>query len=222
MNTKTLLTSVIIAASSILTGCSANGVPAPAIQSNTMTQNVEKIFIGIPALMAIEGSSVRLDDKWFVTGMHNKYILDNTGNEVYYHPTCDIALVREDGNSSEVSKVVENEEIAVVGYPLYYPTISINKGKHIGFMNFSDGPWKDCDAFELSTATTMAGISGGGVFNKNQQLVGVISGVVFQELPIIGGDFDGQTPRFTSYFVNLYKVRGWLTEITGVDYFNNK
>ncbi|CAL9962169.1 protease [Vibrio phage D148] len=200
-----------------LSGCAANGIPTPSLQSNAMTDGVEKIFVGIPVMASIEGSTARLDEEWFVTAAHNRLILDSTGHEVYYHPTCDIALVREKGISAEVAKVVENEEISVVGYPVNYPTITVNEGKHIGFVRIQ--AYRDCDAFEMSTATTMSGISGGGVYNKDHQLIGVIDGIIYQSLPIVGGDFDGQNVSNTSYFTNLYEVRGWLTEITGKEYF---
>lgn len=200
----------------LLMGCVMNGVPNITLTSSEVTKRVEKIFVGVPILLAVEGSSARLDEEWFVTAAHNKLILDSTKGEVYYHPTCDIALVKEEGLGSEVAPLVVNESLRLVGYPLGLP-ISINSGTHIGFVNIAD--YVNCTATDITTATTISGMSGGGVYNNSDQLVGVVGGVITDDLYINGGLYDKQTLTTSTYFTNLYEVREWLTEVTGNEYF---
>jgi hypothetical protein len=193
-----------------------NGIPNVTLTSNKVTERVEKIFVGVPVLLSLEGSSARLDEEWFVTAAHNKLILDTTQGEVYYHPTCDIALVKEEGLGSEVAPLVVNESLRLVGYPIGLP-ISINSGTHIGFVNIAD--YVNCTATDIATATTISGMSGGGVYNNSDQLVGVVGGVITDDLYINGGLYDKQTLTTSTYFTNLYEVREWLTEVTGNEYF---
>ena len=204
----------------LLQGCTFNGIPKPTLASDVKTENVEMLFIGVPYMFAVQGSKVRLDDEWYVTSQHNKLIIDGQGKDVYYHPTCDIALVNETGDGeTELANLLKNEKIQFVGYPLLFPVISVNHGKHISDFDIIGGVYDDCNAFEISTTTTMSGMSGGGVFNSSEGLVGVISGKINLPMKVSGGEYDGQIVEDVSYFVNLHKVRGWLKEITGNDYF---
>ncbi len=203
MKTTLLLTSLL------LTGC-ANGLPELSTSTTKQTQSVEKIFVGVPFLMGLEGSSVRLDDNWMVTAAHNKSILKAQLKEVYYHETCDIALYRSQGTSTtKVGKVYENETLTTIGYPVGLPLAS-TQGNYVGEIDVDN--W-DC-TMSASTNVTMGGMSGGGVFNDKGELVGVVHG-------FISGDvvWSSKSVKSPSVFLSLYAVKGWLTEMTGVEYF---
>ncbi|AOQ26824.1 hypothetical protein [Vibrio phage S4-7] len=203
-------------------GCVMNGIPNFTLTKTSSTERVEKIFTGIPLLLSVEGSSVRLDDTWYLTAAHNKTIMTLKLDDVYYHPYCGIALVKEyeEGVSPVTfSSIKENEPLTLIGYPMGTPLAS-NQGYHVGFLNIAS--YIKCTAVDATTATTVSGMSGGGVFNSNEEVVGVIGGIVTDDITIIGGKYDQQTLTTSSYFTNVYEVRDWIESVTGVDYFKEE
>lgn len=65
-------------------------------------------------------------------------------------------------------------------------------------------------------------MSGGGVFNSSEEVVGVIGGIVTDDITIIGGKYDQQTLTTSSYFTNVYEVRDWIESVTGNNYFKGE
>lgn len=194
-----------------LTGC-ANGIPNinTEIDHGIEVSN-EKIFVGIPLFASLEGTTARLDSEWIVTAAHNKLILSMTKDEVYYHPTCDIALIRSQGTSyTEVGKVYEGQLVTHVGYPIGLP-LSTGKGSYVGeIVAINRGPCQ----MSATTGVLMSGMSGGGTYNHRNELVGVNHGYAWGDV-----QFPNVTVSQPAIFVSLYRVRDWLTEITGNDYF---
>lgn len=198
-----------------LPGCVMNGIPTPSTEDTAQTRSVEKVFTGVPVLLSMEGSVARLDDEWMVTAAHNKPIFQLTGRtEVIYHPSCDIAVYRDNGVSeTKVGTALIGEEVDHIGYPVGMPQATTT-GVVIGDVNV---PNYDC-VFTATDAAMMSGMSGGGVYNKAGELVGINQGIMFSELEWL----DGRTADNTAIFVSLLTVRDWLIEVTGNDYFNGR
>lgn len=201
---------VLVGLSLLLLGC-ANGVPSidTSIAPKGVIETVEKTFIGIPPVLSMEGSKVRLDQEWVLTVKHNSPILTVLGEEVYYHQTCDIALIRDPAVNSKGNRVgwlYAGDEVYLIGYPLGFP-LSVNKGKYVAdFMIDTD----TCN-YSGVTATVMGGQSGGGVFNKKGELVGIIVG--FSKVTL-----QGKAYHSIGTIVPLGGVLDWITEITGKEY----
>ncbi|MCC2525804.1 serine protease [Vibrio coralliilyticus] len=196
----------------VLTGC-ANGIPdISANIDNDIEQSNEKIFVGLPVLASLEGTTVRLDDSWLLTAKHNHAILALQGADVYYHPDCDIALIRDDGISHTKVGVIHRDQKAThVGYPIGLP-MSSSQGEYVGDI-FVSG-WDKCQK-SATTGVVMAGMSGGGVYNEKGELIGINHG--FSNATITWQDTDVHRP---AVFVSLYAVRDWLRTVTGKEYFD--
>jgi len=180
----------------------------------SVIDSVEKLFVGIPVLASMEGSTVRLDEDWVLTVKHNKPILALQLKEVYYHPTCDIALYREKGDNSVkgVAKPYIDEEVYHVGYPIGLP-ISVNKGKIVGNVNMKEYP--ECRVI-ATTGVVASGMSGGAVINSKGELLGVNWGYATSTIYWNNGtklDYGG-------VFVPIQYVNDWIISVTGKDYFN--
>ncbi|WP_136483361.1 serine protease [Vibrio sp. H11] len=195
----------------LLTGCSSQWIARSDIDG-TIEQNNQKIFIGIPVLASLEGSMARLDESWILTAKHNRVILALQGREVYYHPYCDIALVKNAGTiSAAVGMVFNGQEILHVGYPIGLP-LSASKGKYVGDV-FVQG-WDGCQ-MSATTGVVSSGMSGGGVYNDHAELIGINHGYVSGSVlwP------NGEQASHPAVFVSLYAVKDWLQLVTGKDYY---
>jgi hypothetical protein len=191
-----------------LTGCvSATGLPNLMIsdQPDVIKENTSKLFVGVPALLALEGSSVRINQDWLVTAAHNKPILSMLGKEVVYHPTCDIALIKESGEGGvDLGLVYDGDEIKASGYPTML-SLAINSGKVLGGIKLPDFKYGEECVYIAFDAANISGMSGGGVFNESNQLVGTISSN--------GKLSDGSRVSFATPIVF---VSDWIKSNTGV------
>lgn len=202
---------ILLLVTLVMTGC-ANGLPdVNGNIQDDIEKNNEKIFVGIPFFMGMEGSTARLDDQWLVTAAHNKPILEVTGKEVFYHPTCDIALIRKDGDTNHsIGVVYPGQSVTHIGYPLGLP-LSSSKGVYVGDVNV-DG-WENCQ-MSGTTGVIMQGMSGGGVYNEAGELIGVNHGFASGDVA-----WPEQSIHSPAVFVSLYAVRDWLESVTGQHYF---
>lgn len=195
----------------LLVGCANTTPEYDEIKTLALATN-EKIFIGIPSLFALEGTMVRLNEEWLLTPKHNKLLLQlqgyRDGVDVFYHPTCDIALVKEEGvGRSEVGLLYEGQTVYQAGYAIYQG-FTVEKGVYLGDI-IANG-WEKC-FMAASTAENSMGLSGGAVYNKDGVLVGVTHGTASG---IIKWD-NGNAANYPSVFTPLYSVKDWLHELTG-------
>jgi len=198
----------------ILTGC-ANGIPdITSEKPEAVVRRTRKMFVGVPVLLSMEGSFVALDDKYAVTVAHNKAILDFQNKEYWIHPTCDIAVFRNDSDeTANVGLVYKGEAIYHSGYPIGLP-MAYNEGSYTGEVDMNDR--KGCTQ-SLTSSVIMQGMSGGGAWNSKGELVGVNVGYTnYVTFP------DGSIQESPGVFQSLYGVKDWLKEVTGNDYFNGR
>ncbi|AUR92150.1 hypothetical protein NVP1170O_037 [Vibrio phage 1.170.O._10N.261.52.C3] len=221
------LTTLILVLSS-LTGCANRAVIDISGESNIDPLGVEKIFVGIPSLSALEGSTVRLDSEWVLTVKHNKPILiTQPWKEVYYHPTCDIALIRDSGEtpSYKVGRLFAGDQVFHAGYPVMR-SYTVTKGLFVGSDQDVDevGNYiEDSCMYSFSNTAIVSGMSGGGTFNEHGNLIGVNVGFINETIkftdPISGITRVGVYP---TKFLSILAVKDWLKDVTGRDYTLNR
>ena len=213
MTLKKKLAISSIAILPLLTGCAMNGLPNPAPElPDSIVEGVEKIYAGIPFALAFEASRVRLDNEWALTAAHNELILTLTGQEYYIHPNCDVALVRLDGKQPNYKFGLAKafKKVTHVGYPAYMPQSS---GEGIYFMDVIVENYPECMK-SMTTGSMMTGMSGGGVFNDKNELVGINHGWYnFNSFEHEGVIYDSP-----SVFVSFLPIIDWIEAITGKTY----
>ena len=193
----------------LLAGCVANGFYegiALETPEHVLSEN-KKIFVGMPYVVSLIGSSAKYNDEWRVTAAHNRWLISK--EEAYFHPFCDFALFRDSSGESKKSKlgyILENEEVYHVGYPLGL-SISSHKGTYIGeILN----PVDNC-VYSASDATLISGMSGGGAYNKYGDLVGVNIGIMHGNIKWP----DGRVGFSPSIFISINAVKIFIEEVIG-------
>jgi hypothetical protein len=201
---------------SLLSGCVANGIPIGVSKDapDGVSDNTMKKFIGIPSVIAIEGSAAKLDENWIITVAHNRPMLPK---DTVYHPKCDIALYKQRTNLKTLKEglVYKNRNVYHIGYPSVQIPLpeTVQKGVYKGdVIDPSDG----C-IYSATTATIASGMSGGGVVNQKGELIGVTRGIMYGEIKWE----DGTIVNSPAIFVPLYRFRDWIKSVTGVDYYEN-
>lgn len=195
----------------VLISCTHNGMPSISDESTpeVVVQSTHKMFIGVPMLLSLEASYVTIGNGWALTAAHNKHIITLTGRKVIYHPYCDIALIRvsEDTTTVDLGKVYLRENIYASGYPVNFP-LAYSKGEFIGDVILSGSP--EC-VQSLSSFTVMSGMSGGGVWNDKEELVGTVVGILDEAtMP------DGTVYKDVSVWQPLFAVKDWIYKHTGM------
>lgn len=208
----------ILALPIVLSGCVANGIPSvlPNDYSPVISHNTEKLVVGIPYVIGLEQSAVRISDEWILTAAHGSMILDIKFDDVIYHPTCDVALVKSSGDGgAELGYVYSGETVYTSGYPAMMP-LSVNSGTYSGDSIIPFHPTSPECVYSITDATVGSGMSGGGVF-ANDELVGVISGIAWnvefndKKLSHLNGSD-------VTMFVPLAAVEAWITEHTNIKF----
>lgn len=194
----------------LLTACAYN-YPPTSVENvpEKVLANTYKIFAGIPLLASLEGSSVRYSADWVLTSAHNELILQLTGKEYYKHPICDIALYKDvidnDTHTPRITTglVYQGEMMYHTGYPIGLP-MTVSGGIYIGDIIEKDG----C-RYSVSSAGIIGGTSGGGVWNSNNELVGITRGYI-KGTTKWG---DGREAKDHGVFVPLAGYQDWIDSI---------
>ena len=192
----------IISLTLLITGCVANGYPSYKydLVSDNVIENTEKIFIGLPVFLSIEGSSARYNEDWIITAGHNYHINRN----MIKHPKCDIALIKDRGeNIIKKGFLYHTEKTFLLGYPMASP-LAVHNGKHLIDFKGSDG----C-IYSAVTGSIIGGMSGGGVYNNKEELVGINIGYTDVILP------SGLTMKNTTTIITFPAIKNWLLAVTG-------
>lgn len=190
----------------LLTGCANH--PLVHQDSHPVDERlVEKVFIGAPGVLGMEGSSVRLNQDWVLTVGHNWPML--LARDVTYHPACDVALIRDSADfSATTDTAYVGEDVYLAGYPAL-TTLSVSKGKVLNDFIITG---QDC-LYTATSNSAMGGMSGGGAFDSDGNLVGVNIGFANG----IVNWSDGASFDSPAIILTIYAIQGWIEEVTGYD-----
>lgn len=154
----------------LITGCSNGPIVNVEVPQN-VEASVYKKFIGVPVLLAVEGSYVRINEDWILTAAHNWPLFPI--HKMIKHPDCDIALVNMKGSGGlDDALVYPNGRVFHSGYPLGSGFTS-TAGNYLGDVFVKGYP--NCQ-MSASTGAIAGGMSGGAVTNEDGELVGIIHG----------------------------------------------
>ncbi|WP_152613800.1 S1C family serine protease [Vibrio renipiscarius] len=175
--------------------------------SDDHNHHVSYLPVGIPFLLGGHGTSVPLTREVSLTAKHVA-ILDYS-KVIAYHPDCDLALIEQDNHDKSLSKlgIIHSEQILItVGRNAFGRTL-IGEGRY-----YRDVYLQGHELFErcpasISDAPVQSGMSGGGVYNANSELVGVISAMA-EGIQLADGTVI-EAERI-SLFIPLLYVSEWI------------
>lgn len=204
------MSKLVLILSMVLTGCCANGIPNfTAGVPDIVSDNTHKMTIGL-----LEGSYTTINDEWSITVAHNKPIITLTGRTVFYHPTCDIALIKTRGktdNNVKLGVYYPGDSLHNAGYPPFPLPLAYDKLEYLGDVSGVGHLGTDkCPAYSYANGIVMGGMSGGGVWNSKNELVGVNVG--FADIT----ELNGVKHDSAFIFVPLLAVKDWIHEVTGL------
>lgn len=208
--TKLQKTEFSFFALTLLPGCFlVNGPLEHADETNAPAVNY--LPIGIPLVLGGHGTSVPITPDLSLTAKHIAKL--DYSDVVAYHPDCDIALIRQDNRDKKIAPlgiVNQQESVTTVGMGLLGDVL-IGEGQYFLDVNFVDNEmFADCPA-SITDAAVQSGMSGGGMFNSNGELVGIISGMSGEDFRLLNGEELGN--ERTSIFVSTLYIREWLIEV---------
>lgn len=190
----------------ILVGCAgSNGRTMKA--QNPPAINYE--FTGIPLLYFGYGSSVPLTPNLSLTAAHVAKM--NYAKVVAYHPTCDVALIESDNQHvvlPELGLVYQGEKIEAFGVSGSGDVV-MGKGTYHLDLNFVNSRYfSQCPA-SITDAPIRSGMSGGGAFNAQGELVGILAAIANKaDTRLVNGE-ELDIERL-SIFVSINFIQPWL------------
>ncbi|MDD1782434.1 serine protease [Enterovibrio sp. ZSDZ35] len=201
---RTIVTTLSLFA---LQGCILVNGPLEVVEE-TNAPAVKYLPVGIPLLLGGHGTSVPITDELSLTAKHVAKI--DFSDVVAFHPDCDVALIKQDNTNVSfppLAKLNEKDALITVGKGLGG---EILKGVGIYYLDvrFVDSDmFANCDA-SITDAPVQSGMSGGGVFKTNGELVGIISGISGSGFRLLDGRELGN--ERTSVFVSMQNIESWL------------
>ncbi|MBA5764573.1 serine protease [Vibrio sp. 404] len=202
---------VILVLMASIQGCvTSNGVLDDADDN---TPYVNYLPVGIPLLVGGHGTSVPITEEVSITAKHVAEL--DYSEVIAYHPYCDLALIKQDNTGKPLPTlgiIFAYQPVTTVGKNMFGKTL-VGKGRYYRDIYLIDHElFSHCPA-SLADAPVQSGMSGGGVYNSNAELVGIISAKAY-EVQLTDGSMV-ETDRI-SIFVPLLYAREWLiTELDG-------
>lgn len=201
------------------------GVLSGCVSSNGTTQEAKHYpeldyeFIGIPLLAFGSGTSVPLTPELSITAAHvARFGYDKV---VAYHPHCDIAIIETDNNSDDISltgKVFSGESVTTFGMDLFGGMLTSQGLYHLDLNFVNEDDYSTCPA-SVMDAPIEAGMSGGGVYNRDSELVGIITAFASKEgTKLLNGD-PLEIDRLSIFVSTLY-LEPWVEETLN-DYYHD-
>ncbi|EGU32478.1 hypothetical protein VII00023_22386 [Vibrio ichthyoenteri ATCC 700023] len=168
---------------------------------------VNYLPVEIPSVVGAHGTSVPLTPDLSLTAKHvAKFYASKV---VSLHPYCDLALIEQDNRDKpfpNLGVVYSSQTVTTVGKNTAGRSLT-GQGKYYRDIYLPGHDlFKQCPA-SLADAPVQSGMSGGGVYNDNTELVGIISAKAY-EVQLTDGSVVG-TDRIT-LFVPLLYARYWL------------
>ncbi len=207
---RNVINTIPLISSLMLTGCAGNGLVTPT----TEMDNVDLKFLGVPGVLAMQGSAVRIDENWLLTAKHNAFFI--MFDDVYEHPLCDIALIKDKGEIDtpvNFKLVNEEEKVTHKGYGSFLAIPAKSEGEFLQYLTV------DNCTVGLTNAPVWAGMSGGAVYNSNEELIGINQAIVWSVELNEGSKPLKEADRRTAYTpVCTEEVGQWIEKVTGVKY----
>ncbi|PKF49220.1 serine protease [Enterovibrio nigricans] len=205
----------IISTLCLFQGCILVNGPLEVVEE-TNVPAVKYLPVGIPLLLGGHGTSVPITSELSLTAKH--VAKADFSTVISYHPDCDIALIKQDNTNitfPALAKVSEQDDLITVGKNL---SGQVLKGEGIYYLDvqFVDSQLFATCLASITDAPIQSGMSGGGVFNKEGDLVGIISGMSGSSFRLLDGRELGN--ERTSVFVSMQNVEAWLTEAIEAHY----
>ncbi|ARN69923.1 hypothetical protein FORC36_5406 (plasmid) [Vibrio vulnificus] len=204
------LVALPLISSIMLTGCAGNGLVTPT----TEIDDIDLKYLGVPGVLAMQGSAVRIDENWLLTAKHNSFFI--LFDDVYEHPLCDIALIKDKGkidNQTKQTLVNADEKVTHKGYGSFLAIPAKSDGEFLQYLTV------DNCTVGLTNAPMWAGMSGGAVYNSNQELIGINKAIVWSVKLNEGSNPLKEADRRTAYTpVCSEEVGQWIEKVTGVKY----
>lgn len=202
-----LLTLSLFLFSFNLAGCVLSNGPL-SIVNQAHSPSVNYLPIGIPFIFGGHGTSIPITQNLSLTAKH-------VATQTHYtivaaHPDCDIAIIQENNSHAKfpaLGLIYPKASLSTYGKDMIGNLIS-GEGKYFQDVHFLDSAlFQKCPA-SITDAPVQSGMSGGGVFNQQGELVGIISGLSNHQFKLVNG-FDLGNQR-TSIFVPIFYVKEWL------------
>ncbi|MBU2895342.1 serine protease [Vibrio hepatarius] len=198
--------SFVVLVSSLLAGCTGNNGQLRVVEDHPA---LDYELTGVPLLFFGFGTSTPITPELSLTVAHVAKL--NYDKVVAYHPQCDIAIVESRNtlsNHPKLGLVYPHQNVEAYGMS---PGGNVLKGE--GFYR-RDLTLVDSHYFAKCPASVMDapvqdGMSGGGVFNQDGALVGIIAARANpSNIQLANGEPHGLDR--ISIFVALNFVRSWL------------
>ncbi|WP_161781055.1 trypsin-like peptidase domain-containing protein [Photobacterium galatheae] len=195
-------------------GCS-NGV----LQDYHGTEiDIDTQIIGIPLLLGSSGSSVPITKNLSLTAKHvasYDYSL-----VVAHHPDCDISIIEKDNTGKQRHKmgvIYPEQKVKTFGKSFMNPLKTIyGEGVYKLDIQMKESMWHNRKCIiSVLNSPIQVGMSGGGVFNEKNELVGIINAMGTSDTQLIEtGERLGRVSMMTS--TNF--LRQWINKV--VDQYN--
>ncbi len=200
----------VIASTLLLSACAmSNG--KTYVAENPPSIDFE--FMGIPLLYMGMGSSVPITENLSLTAAH--VAKSNYDKVVSYHPECDIALIESDNSGKALPNlglVYPGQKVRMYGMD-GNNQILVGTGVYHMDLNFVNNKYfKQCPG-SVADAPIRQGMSGGGAYNENGELVGIIAAMAGKDTKLLNGE-PLELERL-SVFVSINYVRPWLEQFLG-------
>lgn len=164
-----------VLAALVLSGCSVGHTE----YSRAAMQHVDMSVTGIPTILGLGtlGTSIPLTPEYSLTAAH---VAKTAVQRVKaYHPYCDLAIIYHKNDASTLAKFRSGEigdPIKMYGYSFISAMPVESKGVNLARTAIRNG-WNKSPCMAMaSNAGVVQGMSGGGVYNSDETLSGVIVG----------------------------------------------
>ncbi|WP_262287679.1 serine protease [Pantoea sp. Marseille-Q5743] len=158
-----------------LTGCSVGHTE----YSRTAMQHVDMSVTGIPTILGLGtlGTSIPLTPEYSLTAAHvAKTAVQRVKS---YHPYCDLAIIYHKNDPGTLTRFRSSDigdPIKMYGYSFISTLPVESKGVNLARTTIRNG-WNKSPCMAMaSNAGVVQGMSGGGVYNSDETLGGVIVG----------------------------------------------